>query len=92
MACQLALPSTLSPSQRARLTAVFARAAGVTGAPPVKVSLEADLPLAVGLASSAAGLAVLAVARRATAGLPSDQGAASLLEHPAAVAPRTGVS
>ncbi|ABF90439.1 mevalonate kinase [Myxococcus xanthus DK 1622] len=53
-ACQLALPSTLSRPQRAQLTAAFARAAEVTGAPPVKVSLEADLPLAVGLGSSAA--------------------------------------
>ena len=52
--CQLSLPSRLSRAQRAQLTAAFARAAEATGSPPVKVSLEADLPLAVGLGSSAA--------------------------------------
>ncbi|MCP3140799.1 mevalonate kinase [Pyxidicoccus xibeiensis] len=52
--CQLVLPSTLSRPQRAQLTAAFARAAQATGEPPVKVALEADLPLAVGLGSSAA--------------------------------------
>lgn len=52
--CQLTLPSTLSRPQRAQLTAAFARAARATGEPPVKVSFEADLPLAVGLGSSAA--------------------------------------
>nr|WP_225937481.1 mevalonate kinase [Myxococcus sp. RHSTA-1-4] len=52
--CQLVLPSTLNRHQRAQLTAAFARAAKVTGEPPLKVSLDADLPLAVGLGSSAA--------------------------------------
>ena len=52
--CQLALPSSLSRPQRAQLTAAFARAAKATGEPPVKVSLDADLPLAAGLGSSAA--------------------------------------
>ncbi|MCY1021515.1 mevalonate kinase [Pyxidicoccus sp. MSG2] len=52
--CQLSLPSNLSRPQRAQLTAAFARAAEATGSPPVKVTLDADLPLAVGLGSSAA--------------------------------------
>ncbi|WP_342374982.1 mevalonate kinase [Myxococcus stipitatus] len=52
--CQLVLPSTLNRAQRTLLQGAFARAAKLVGEPPVKVSLDPELPLAVGLGSSAA--------------------------------------
>jgi mevalonate kinase len=51
---QLALPGTFTRAQRALLTGAFQRAARVCGSPPVKVSLESELPLSMGLGSSAA--------------------------------------
>ncbi len=51
---QLALPGTLNRAQRALLTRAFQRAAGLCGNPGVKVSLESELPLSMGLGSSAA--------------------------------------
>lgn len=52
--CQLVLPSTLSRPQRTLLLGAFSRAAKLVGEPPVKVTLDPELPLAVGLGSSAA--------------------------------------
>ncbi|WP_224250233.1 mevalonate kinase [Hyalangium gracile] len=52
--CQLVLPSTLSRPQKALLTRAFQRAAGLVRTPGVKVSLESELPLSMGLGSSAA--------------------------------------
>ena len=52
--CQLALPGTLSRAQKALLTAAFQRAARLCGSPEVKVSMESELPLSMGLGSSAA--------------------------------------
>ena len=52
--CQLALPSTLSRPQKALLNGAFQRAASLCGTPGVKVSLESELPLSMGLGSSAA--------------------------------------
>lgn len=51
---QLALPDTFTRPQRALLTKAFQRAAGLCGNPLVKVSLESELPLSMGLGSSAA--------------------------------------
>ena len=51
---QLALPDTFTRAQRALLTGAFQRAAGLCGNPGVKVSLESELPLSMGLGSSAA--------------------------------------
>ncbi len=52
--CQLVLPATLRRAQRAVLTGAFARAARACENPGVKVSLESELPLSMGLGSSAA--------------------------------------
>ena len=51
---QLALPGTFSRAQRALLSGAFQRAARLCGSPGVKVSLESELPLSMGLGSSAA--------------------------------------
>lgn len=51
---QLSLPKTLNRAQRALLTRAFQRAAGLCGNPGVKVSVESELPLSMGLGSSAA--------------------------------------
>lgn len=52
--CQLTLPGTLNRAQRALLTEAFQRAARLCGEPGVRVSLESELPLSMGLGSSAA--------------------------------------
>jgi mevalonate kinase len=52
--CQLALPGTLSRAQKALLTGAFQRAARLCGSPGVKVTLVSELPLSMGLGSSAA--------------------------------------
>jgi mevalonate kinase len=52
--CQLALPATLSRAQRNVLTQAFQRAAQAVGEPKVKVTLDPELPLSMGLGSSAA--------------------------------------
>jgi mevalonate kinase len=51
---QLALPGTLTRAQKKLLTDAFQRAAKRCGNPKVKVSLESELPLSMGLGSSAA--------------------------------------
>jgi mevalonate kinase len=52
--CQLELPKTLTRPQKALLTGAFQRAAKLCGSPGVKVSMESELPLSMGLGSSAA--------------------------------------
>ncbi|WP_093518196.1 mevalonate kinase [Stigmatella erecta] len=52
--CQLSLPGTLSRPQRALLTRAFQRVATLCGEPGVKVTLESELPLSMGLGSSGA--------------------------------------
>ncbi|KFE67250.1 mevalonate kinase [Hyalangium minutum] len=51
---QLALADPFNRAQRALLTKAFLRAADLCGNPSVKVSLESELPLSMGLGSSAA--------------------------------------
>lgn len=51
---QLVLPAVLTRAQRALLTRAFQRAAALCGGPGVKVSVESELPLSMGLGSSAA--------------------------------------
>ncbi|MBI3183975.1 MAG: mevalonate kinase [Myxococcales bacterium] len=52
--CSLALPPSLKGPGRGVLAQAFARAAKACGEPGVRVSLEGDLPVSVGLGSSAA--------------------------------------
>ncbi len=69
--CQLVLSGTVSRPQRQLLTAAFARAAEACGQPPVKVTLDAELPLSMGLGSSAALSVACARALLQAAGRPS---------------------
>jgi mevalonate kinase len=52
--CSLELPKGLSAVQKKSLLAAFARVAQRTGQPPVKVKIQSQLPVSVGLGSSAA--------------------------------------
>jgi len=52
--CELVLPKLVQGRGRRVLQAAFARAAKLAGSPPVKVRLESDLPVSMGLGSSAA--------------------------------------
>ncbi len=52
--CQIDTPAALTPVQRKTLQTAFGRAAEMCGEPGVKVVLDADLPLSMGLGSSAA--------------------------------------
>jgi mevalonate kinase len=52
--CQLVAPRALAPAARQSLVQAFARAAELCGQPRVAVVLEADLPMSMGLGSSAA--------------------------------------
>lgn len=51
---RLKLPKGLKPRMRAQLTEAFEAAAEATGRPSVHVALESDLPISMGLGSSAA--------------------------------------
>ncbi|XXF80340.1 mevalonate kinase [Myxococcaceae bacterium GXIMD 01537] len=68
---QLSLAGTLSRPQRQLLNAAFARAAEASGNPAVKVTLESELPLSMGLGSSAALSVASARALLQAAGRPS---------------------
>ncbi|MCP3100084.1 mevalonate kinase [Myxococcus sp. K15C18031901] len=77
--CQLSLPATLSRAQRSLLTGAFARAAKLVGEPAVKVTLDPELPLSVGLGSSAAlSVACARLLLRAAGQEPSPKEAARL--------------
>ena len=68
--CQLAIPSTVKGPGRALLSRAFARAAKVCGNPGVRVTLTSELPVSMGLGSSAAvsvGLARLLLGARGEA-------------------------
>jgi mevalonate kinase len=52
--CHVDSPAALTPEQRKVLLTAFTRAAETCGKPQVNVRLEADLPLSMGLGSSAA--------------------------------------
>lgn len=52
--CRLVMPESLAPAQRRMLKAAFDTLAQACGQPQVDVSLEADLPMSMGLGSSAA--------------------------------------
>jgi mevalonate kinase len=52
--CELAIPPTLQGARRRLLARAFDRAARECGRPPVRVSLRSDLPVSMGLGSSAA--------------------------------------
>lgn len=67
----LGLPPTLTGKGRKLLQAAFARAAGASGNPPVRVTLESDLPVSVGLGSSAAVAVATARALLHAAGRPT---------------------
>lgn len=67
--CQLALKGTASRAQRQLLASAFARAAGACGYPPVKVTLDVEVPLSMGLGSSAALSVACARALLQAAGL-----------------------
>lgn len=52
--CTLATPPSLSPAAKKLLARAFSRAAAACGRPAVEVSLDGDLPVSMGLGSSAA--------------------------------------
>src|SRR5687768_14749545 len=52
--CELVLGSVLSAAQRKRVKAAFDRAAALCGKPKLRIVLESDLPISMGLGSSAA--------------------------------------
>lgn len=52
--CRLLVPGAVRGAGRKLLLSAFARAAAITGQPPVAVSVESDLPPSMGLGSSAA--------------------------------------
>ncbi len=52
--CALEAPKELRPAQRKALAAAFERLAALTGRPAVKVRLASELPVSMGLGSSAA--------------------------------------
>lgn len=69
--CELALPKTLSRPQRQLLLNAFSRAANASGNPLVKVTLDPELPLSMGLGSSAALSVACARALLQSAGMSS---------------------
>jgi mevalonate kinase len=60
--CELELPKSLRSDSRKAVQAAFTRAAVACGHPPVSVKLEGDLPISVGLGSSAAASVACALA------------------------------
>jgi mevalonate kinase len=68
----LALPPTLKGKGRKLLQTAFARAAAASGNPPVRVSLESDLPVSMGLGSSAAVAVATSRALLTAAGRSTD--------------------
>ena len=70
--CQLSLPKAVKGKGRALLQAAFARSAHATGSPKVKVSLASDLPVSMGLGSSAAVAVATARVLLAAAGKKTD--------------------
>lgn len=75
----LALPKGLSKADRERLTAAFNRAAELCGAPKVRLRLESDLPISVGLGSSAAvGVACARALLRAAGRAPEPREVAKI--------------
>jgi mevalonate kinase len=66
--CALVVPSHVRGKSRSLLTGAFARAADAVGKPAVRVTLESDLPVSMGLGSSAAVAVATARALLSAAG------------------------